>query len=243
VPRCLVVQHIEPETSYAIGRALAAAGVTVDLRRTFAGDPLPEDLEGFAGLVVMGGPMSATSDEEFPTRRKEIGLLAEAVRRAVPTIGVCLGAQLLADAAGGRVVTGSAGPEIGWFPVEFTAEVVDDPLFSEVPTPLLVLHWHGDTFELPPGIVPLASSARYRNQAFRVGPNAWGLQFHLEVDRQAVMAFIEAFGDDVLAAGSTPEAVVAASENALASLARHRTKVLERFADLVVSCRGVAPSF
>jgi GMP synthase-like glutamine amidotransferase len=235
VPSCLVVQHVEPERPYAIAEALGAAGVALDIRRTFAGEPVPPDASGFAGVVVMGGPMSARADAGFPSRRAELALLADAVRRAVPTLGVCLGAQLLALAGGGRVLPGAAGPEIGWGPVELTEEAGYDPLLAGLPQRLAVLHWHSDTFDLPPGSVHLAASARYRGQAFRVGARAWGLQFHIEVDERAVAAFLGAFGEDAVQAGTTPEAIAALSPAAVRALEPHRARVVARFAELVAS--------
>jgi GMP synthase-like glutamine amidotransferase len=234
MPTCLVVQHLEPEGPYAIADALTAAGVALEVRQVFAGATLPSDLADFDGLVVMGGPMSAQIDAGFPTRRSELELLAWALDRGVPTLGVCLGAQLLALAAGGTVSRGSTGPEIGWGPVELTDEADEDTLLAGLPHRLDVLHWHGDTFELPTGGVHLAASSKYRSQAFRCGPRAWGLQFHLEVDERAVGAFLTAFGADV-AAGASAESIRAQSAAALEILGPHRALVLNRFAELVAT--------
>jgi GMP synthase-like glutamine amidotransferase len=230
---CLVVQHLEPESSYAIGEALASVGIEVDQRLTDAAEPLPETLDGFDGLVVMGGPMSADSDDGFPTRRQELTLLAEAVERGLPTLGVCLGAQLLAAATGGRILRGASGPEIGWAPVRLHASAADDLLLASVPGELSVLHWHGDTFDLPPGGVLLASNDRYDHQAFRIGLRAWGFQFHLEVDREAVAAFAGSFGADLDAVGITPDNLLDATPAELVRLEVHRRPVLARFAALV----------
>ena len=232
---CLIVQHLEPEGPYAIGDALEEAGVPVDLRPVFAGAPLPRDLADADGLVVMGGPMSAVSDEGFPTRRAELDLLAEALDAGLPTLGVCLGAQLLALAGGGTVTTGTDGPEIGWAPVELTGEAGEDPLMAGSPARLTVLHWHGDTFDPPAGATALAASSRYRNQAFRHGPRAWGLQFHLEIDHRAVDAFLDTFGADAALAGTTPQSISADSAGALTALRPHRTRILSRFAQLVAA--------
>jgi GMP synthase-like glutamine amidotransferase len=233
VPRCLIVQHVEPEGPYAIGDALRAAGAEIDLRRVFTGDPLPAAADGLDGLVVMGGPMSATTDVGFPTRSDEIGLLADAVRRGVPTLGVCLGAQLLAHAAGGSVFSGGAGPEIGWGPVDLADAAGSDPLLAGLPEQLTVLHWHGDSFDLPPGAVRLASNGRYSNQAFRVGARAWGFQFHVEVDHRAVAAFLAAFGDEARAAGIHPGTIDSAAPASLGELASARDRVADRFAGMV----------
>jgi GMP synthase-like glutamine amidotransferase len=232
---CLVVQHLEPEGPYVIGHALETAGVALDVRAVHRGDRLPPDLADVDGLVVMGGPMSATSDDGFPSRRAELGLVADGLGRGLPILGVCLGAQLLALAGGGTVYPGAAGTEIGWAPVQLTAAAGDDPLLAGIPTDLTVLHWHGDTFDPPGHATVLATNARYRHQAFRLGPRAWGLQFHLEVDRPAVTAFLDAFGADARAAGASPEAIEADSDPALTVLEPHRAHVLARFATLVAA--------
>jgi GMP synthase-like glutamine amidotransferase len=179
--------------------------------------------------------MSADSDDGFPTRRHELTLLAEAVELGLPTLGVCLGAQLLAAATGGRILRGAAGPEIGWAPVRLEATAADDLLLASLPGELSVLHWHGDTFDLPPGGVLLATTDRYAHQAFRIGPRAWGFQFHLEVDQQAVAAFAGAFGADLAAVSTTPDELLDATPAELDRLEVHRRPVLARFADLVVA--------
>jgi GMP synthase-like glutamine amidotransferase len=230
VPTCLVVQHLEPEGPYSLATSLAAAGVTPLICRVFDGEPLPADLDACAAVVVMGGPMSAYDDTGFPTRRAEIALLREALARELPVLGICLGAQLLVEAAGGRVFAGS-GAEIGWGTVSLTADAGDDPLLHGVPDSVEVLHWHGDTYELPPGAVHLARSGRYENQAFRLGAAAWGLQFHLEVDEIAVGTFAAEFADEARAAGVEPGDIVAAAPAALVGLATTRDVVLGRFAE------------
>jgi len=234
VSRAVVVQHLEPEGPAGIAERLAERGVDVDVVRTDLGDPLPDDLEGVDGLVVMGGPMSARSDEGFPTRTAELRLLACAVGAAVPTLGVCLGAQLLAVAAGGEVWPGH-GPEIGWGPVELREPAAADLLFAGLPDELTVLHWHGETYELPPGAVRLASSASYEEQAFRVGQCAWGVQFHLEVEMGGVAAFVSAFPGDAQHARGGAAGLWAATATAVEQLSPHRDAVLGRFAELVAT--------
>jgi len=233
VPTCLVIQHLPPEGPYLIAEALENAGIAVELCQIFAGGRLPASLDGYDGLVVMGGPMSAASDDGFTTRTAEIDLLEDALERRLPALGVCLGAQLLAIAAGGKVYPGAEGPEIGWAPVALVGEAEHDLLFGDLPRELTVLHWHGDTFDLPPGAAHLATSKAYPNQAFRSGPQAWGLQFHLEVDSSAVDAFVAAFGDEAARCGVPPEDIAMRAGSAIAGLAPARGKLLDRFAALV----------
>ena len=235
IARCLVVQHAEPETPGMLAGALDGADTEVDVRRLFAGGELPEDLGGHDGLVVMGGPMSAHLDDGFPTRRLELALLRSALDAGVPTIGVCLGAQLLALASGGEVFPGEAGPEIGWGPVRLTAAAGEDTLLSGLPQELTVLHWHGDTFRTGPGAVLLATSPRYPAQAFRAGPAAWGLQFHLEVDEAHVRAFVDSFAGDAARAEGGAAGILSPAAAALHALGPAASAVCGRFAALVAA--------
>ncbi|MFF5207310.1 type 1 glutamine amidotransferase [Streptosporangium sp. NPDC000396] len=175
-----VVQHVDFEGPGSIATVAAERGIVLDLRRPYRGDPLPaaEDLDG---LVVMGGPMGAFDDTDHPHLAAERALLATAVERGIPVLGVCLGAQLLAAALGARIVQGPA-PEIGLGTVTLTEDGRRDPAFGPAGRVLPVFHWHGDTFTPPPGTVRLAESRAYANQAFRAGKHAYGLQFHAELD-------------------------------------------------------------
>jgi GMP synthase-like glutamine amidotransferase len=233
VPKCLVIQHVAPESPFAIADALRDAGVEIELCRIFAGDQLPSRIEEFDGLVVMGGPMSAASDDGFPTRAAEIELIGSAVQADIPTLGICLGAQLLAAAGGASVYPGARGPEIGWGPVRLDASCRDDPLFGGLPEELMVLHWHGDTYDLPPGSQHLISNATYAQQAFRMADVAWGIQFHLEVDEAAVAGFVAEFAREANEAPGGAAAIHAATPAAVTQLTRVRATVCDRFAELV----------
>jgi GMP synthase-like glutamine amidotransferase len=181
----VLVQHVGFEGPGSIANAVRDSGADLVVVRTDRADavPLAADVGGMAGLVVMGGPMSVHDRLEWLV--SERALLSAAVAAGVPVLGVCLGAQQLACALGGQVVTGPS-PELGVGEVHLTAAAFDDPVFGPAPTPLPCVHWHGDTFTLPEGAVHLARNDAYENQAFRVGERAYGLQFHVEVTASLV---------------------------------------------------------
>lgn len=178
----VVVQHVPYEGPGLIAELAVQRGLEIEVCRVYESQPLPRAGE-LAGLVVMGGPMGVHDTVEYPHLSGELELIADAVAGGIPLLGVCLGAQLLAHALGGRVYSGPI-QEIGVGRVSLTPSGIADPVIgcaggSVVP----VFHWHGETFDLPDGAVRLAASEAYPNQAFRFG-HAYGLQFHVEVDRE-----------------------------------------------------------
>jgi GMP synthase-like glutamine amidotransferase len=171
-------RHIPFEDLGLIRAPLEERGISIEFADLYRpGAPLP-DVTQAAGLIFMGGPMSANDD--LPYLRQELLLISQAVERRQPVLGVCLGAQLIANALGAKVYR-SAVKEIGWFDVHLTEAGARDVLFAGLGPAETVFHWHGETFDLPPGAERLAWSEACRNQAFRAGPAVYGLQFHLEV--------------------------------------------------------------
>jgi GMP synthase (glutamine-hydrolysing) len=212
------------------------AGLLLDVRTPYDGSPLPEGLDGHAALVVMGGSMGAYDDETAPWLPATRALLAAAVARGLPTLGICLGAQLLAAAAGGRVEPGSAGPEIGAGLVAKRDAAATDPLFRSVPFTPDVVQWHWDVVaELPPGAVLLASSTRYPHQAFRLGDRAWGLQFHVETTPEMVRRWAAEDADALAAEGIDIDAVLGRTdlEAVHADMAEVWRPSVVRFVELV----------
>ena len=176
----LVVTHTQSEDPGHLATWLPSEGVPLEVVSPWAGDALPTSLDGYSHLVVMGGPQQAY-DDSLPWRSEVLDLLRLGVSSGVPTFGVCLGAQLLAEATGGRVARGDAGPELGSGLVAKRDVAGADPLFWDLPLSPVVVQWHYDAVvELPPGSTLLMSGSRYPHQAFRVGERAWGIQFHVE---------------------------------------------------------------
>jgi len=180
-PKILIVLHQENSSPGRVGHLLQAAGFRLDIRRPPLGDRLPETLEEHAGAVIFGGPMSANDPDEFV--RHETEWLAVPLREEKPFLGICLGAQMLANHLGASVAPHPAGQvEIGWYPLRATGE--GRALMQEWPE--MVYHFHREGFELPRSATLLATGDVYPNQAFRYGSHAWGLQFHAELT-QAMM--------------------------------------------------------
>lgn len=164
---------------------LRAAGLRIRYVN-FARHPWTQvDVGRYAGLVVLGGPMNVDQSEHHPHLLHEIEVIRAALARGMPILGICLGAQLLAAALGAQVHPNPVR-EIGWYPLSLSSAAERDPLFRHLRDGSPVFQWHAYTFTEPAGSVHLASTASCRNQAFRYGDNAYGLQFHLEVDRALI---------------------------------------------------------
>lgn len=161
-----------------------------EIDRLIASDErkIPNNLDGYDALVILGGPASVY--ENFQYLKDEEKLIKSAITKDVPTLGICLGSQLIAKAAGTRVYKGPK-KEIGWYPVELTNYGING-IFNGMKKNLMVFQWHGDTYDLPNNAVPLASSELYPVQAFRVG-SAIGIQFHLEVSKEMAMDWVKEY--------------------------------------------------
>lgn len=174
--KVVVIQHLSFEDLGTFEPVLRDAGMAITYLQAGV-DELRADIEGADLLVVLGGPIGVYEAEVYPFLTAELDAIRVRVSQRRPTLGICLGAQLMAQALGGSVYPGGR-KEIGWSALQLTDGGNASPLkhLSGVP----VLHWHGDTFDLPPGAERLASSSVYENQAFAMGPNVLALQFHPE---------------------------------------------------------------
>lgn len=187
--KATIIQHVPFEGPARIAECLERRGVAIEIIHVHGGVAVPSALPPTELLVVLGGPMSVTDlgSAEFPFLEPEVALLRARLAVDAPTLGVCLGAQLLAHAAGARVYPhrteqGEPIREVGWAELSFLLGT-GDPVLRDLPERTPMFHWHGDTFDVPAGATLLASTERCRAQAFRLKQRAFGLQFHGEMER------------------------------------------------------------
>ena len=174
---------------------LTTQGHDLFCTRLWAGDVLPPP-DSFSALIVMGGPMGIYDHDEYPWLPVEKEFLREVIDRETPILGICLGAQLLADVLGAEV-TANWEKEIGWFPIQATNDV--PPFLASIfPKELKVFHWHGDTFSLPEESVCIFESTACKNQAFLYKEHVLGLQFHLETTRESAATLIDNCRDELV---------------------------------------------
>lgn len=198
----LVIQHVACEGPGLLRETLERQGWTLDVRRMDVPEAvLPESLDSYDAFVILGGPMGAYEEEVYPYLRQVQMLIRNAVSVRLPTLGICLGAQLIARALGAEV-TPNPVKEIGWYEVGLTPVGRLVPLFVKMPPSFPVFQWHSDTFTLPKGAFLLARSEACANQAFVYGASttggyAWGLQFHLEVTPEMIEQWAASYADEL----------------------------------------------
>ena len=230
--RLLVVEHQADCPPGWLGEWLLEDGAALDVRRPYLGQPLPTDLAGHGGLMVLGGSMGADDESTVPWLADCKSLTLDALDRGTPTLGVCLGHQLVASALGGRVGPNPGGQQIGVLDIGWSPEVHEDPLFEGLAGPARALQWNDDVvLSLPEGAVALARTTDGVLQAARFAPAVWGVQWHPEVDEEIVAAWAE---ED--RARATPSADAP-------DLERHVAAVRDATPELRASWRGLATGF
>jgi GMP synthase (glutamine-hydrolysing) len=205
--RAVIFQHAPTEGPERVGELCLERGAELEVRHLYGGEAVPKDLGPDEILVVMGGPMGVgdVGDPRYGFLAQEIALLRALIARDHPVVGICLGAQLLASAAGAAVypntrrsAEGLIVPvrEVGWAPVTFIG-VDREPALQGLPTREMMLHWHGDTFDLPPDAVQLAATESCAQQGFRLKQRVYGLQFHCEPGPATIATWVREDADFV----------------------------------------------
>ena len=191
--RILVITHVSHERLGSFEPVFNKAGLSVVPLDAASTERWPK-ASSFDGLVVMGGPMGVYEQSKYPFLKKEIQLIQETLKAKKPILGVCLGSQLLAAALGAKVAKNPA-KEIGWYPLMREPGADGDSLCGVFGQTETVFQWHGDTFNLPKGAAQLFSSPLCQQQGFRYGANAYGLQFHVEVNEAMIRAWLQNAGN------------------------------------------------
>lgn len=195
VKNVVVLQHIECEPAGQIENYLKKSKARIVNVAIYRGETIPRTASGTDALIVLGGPMGVYEEKKYPFITKELRLLEDALKRKVPVLGICLGSQLLAKAAGGSIFP-SEKKEIGWYSVQLTDDGAEDKMFNGFPKRFMAFHWHGDTFTLSKHCTHLASSKLFPMQAFRAGDYAYGFQFHVEVTSPMIKQWVKLYKGD-----------------------------------------------
>lgn len=208
-------QHVPFEGLGSIEAWAEKPGNTITATRFYEDHRLPF-IDLFDMLIVLGGPMGANDEDKYSWMRAEKKMIENAIRKDKIVLGICLGAQLIADVLGAKVYPNKE-KEIGWFPIRFTELSKGNKLMEKVPEQLTPFHWHGDTFDLPSGASHLAESDACLYQAYSYGRNVLGLQFHLEATVDSVQQFVKAGENELVKARyiQTKEEIINVSQGIL----------------------------
>ena len=183
--KLLVLQHVPHELLGTLNPLLKRSGFRIRYVNFARHPDAQPSLDGYDGLVVLGGPMSVNDAHRLQHLTAEMNLIEQAMKRNLPVLGICLGAQLIAKTLGAAVYPNQE-KEIGWYDVSPTDHAQSDPLLAAFAASEKIFQWHGETFEIPKTTLHLAFSSLCANQAFRCGANVYGFQFHLEVDERMI---------------------------------------------------------
>jgi GMP synthase (glutamine-hydrolysing) len=224
-----VLQHHPAENLGAIADALEEAALAWQYVRVFDGHPIPKDMKGAGGLIVMGGSETVYQLDRYPYLRDEMRLIENALKENKPILGVCLGSQLLAAALGANVRRAES-KEIGWYPLRLTDVAGQDRLMRGVPAEFVAAHWHSDVFDLADGALALASSEKTAVQGFRYGDRAYGLLFHAEMTLEIMEALVNEFREGLLRVGIDGDVILAKAPDYLPRLGQIGATIFSRWA-------------
>jgi GMP synthase (glutamine-hydrolysing) len=234
--RLMVFQHVAAEPLGTLHARIRERGHRVRFHNFQRHPDAEPNVDRYAGLVVLGGPMNVEEQHRFPHLKRELVAIEAALRQDKPVLGICLGAQLLAHVLGAPV-SRHVQHEIGWYDLETTEAGRDDAVLGPLGETAPVFQWHACTFGLPPGAEQLARTGTCEQQAFRYGGNAYGFQFHLEVDAPMIERWLRlpAYREELAASGigRDEQSIRAATNTLLARMTPLAAETFDRFLDLV----------
>jgi GMP synthase (glutamine-hydrolysing) len=186
--KIIILKHAFYESPDYILKIIKKKKIDYNIINLYKNEKLP-DIRSFDYLIIMGGPMGVYEEEKYPWLKKEKKFIKNAIVKNKKILGICLGAQLLAECLGGKVFKNKY-KEIGWFPVVLTQAAKHSYVFKNIPTKFVTFHWHNDTFTLPRWCKHIAYSKACKNQAFIYKNNIIGLQFHPEITKDGLRSFL-----------------------------------------------------
>lgn len=222
------LQHVPFETIAHVRNWAKKTGIKVGGTHLYTTHKLP-DVRHFDWLVIMGGPMNIYEEKKYPWLKDEKRLIESAIAHKKIVVGICLGAQLIANVLDAKI-TKNKYKEIGWFPVQLTPESFKSSLLNGFPEELIAFHWHGDTFGIPQGAARLAESRGCKNQAFEYNGHVLGLQFHLESSLQSIKNLIRHCGNELKNGRfiQQPREILSGTEHHLKSMNKTMESLLNR---------------
>lgn len=229
----LIIKHVSIEGPGTISAFLEKQEFATGFVDFQKGDALPDCLDTIGGVIVLGGPMNVYEDEKYPFLNEEDAFIKKIIAQGIPLLGVCLGAQLIAKAAGAAVRTKNF-KEIGWHPVTITPAGRQDFMFEGMGEKIEVFQWHEDAFEIPAGATLLAESAKCP-QAFRLGECTYAFQFHFEVTPAMITEWLNRYSDDESIAKdpSCTQAMIQHAHEHYDGYEQQAKIILLRFCDLI----------
>ena len=234
--RLLVFQHVAAEPLGTLDPLIRRRGHRIRFKNFERHPDAQLNVDRYRGLVVLGGPMNVDEHPQRAHLRNEMRAIETMLEQGKPVLGICLGAQLLAHVLGAQVPRNPV-PEIGWYPLQKTAAGLDDPVLAPLQAQTPVFQWHSCRFDIPASAVHLASSADCAQQAFRYGDNAYGFQFHLEMDQPLIERWLAnpAYREELTASGLAHDAASIRAQTLLhiAVMQQQADAVFNNFLDLV----------
>jgi len=192
------------------------------------------NLNDYSAIIILGGPMNVYEERKYPFLKKENSSIKEALKINKPMLGICLGAQIIARAAGAKVYPAKR-KEIGWFTLNLTTGGIENDVFRGLERQFTVFQWHGDTFDIPSGSIKLAKSNLFPNQAFSIGKTIYALQFHLEVTKKMILEWVNRYEDELVTLKEEvdPDEMLKSSEHHIQPLNNHAFLLFSNFLHLI----------
>ena len=226
-------QNEECEHLGVFSKILNKNNISYQYIKLYEEEEIP-NLNDYSAIIILGGPMNVYEERKYPFLKKENSSIKEALKINKPMLGICLGAQIIARAAGAKVYPAKR-KEIGWFTLNLTTGGIENDVFRGLERQFTVFQWHGDTFDIPSGSIKLAKSNLFPNQAFSIGKTIYALQFHLEVTKKMILEWVNRYEDELVTLKEEvdPDEMLKSSEHHIQPLNNHAFLLFSNFLHLI----------